>query len=151
MKLPTSSPKHVLMVDDDEAVLDMFTGLLRRAGHEVTSFSRFENAKAYLHVAKPDVLISDVRLGAFNGIQLVVYAKLQHPEMIAIVLTGFDDPVLRTEAAHAGAAYLVKPIDSERILELIEAKTDPAAGTSDVAPGTPPDHARRVSTRPSLH
>ena len=144
MKQLTSSPKHVLMVDDDEAVLDMFTGLLRQAGHEVTSFSRFENAKAYLSVAKPDVLISDVRLGAFNGLQLVVFAKLQHPEMIAIVLTGFDDPVLRTEAAHAGASYLVKPTDSERILDLIDPKPDTTHGTAR-------DQARRVSTRPSLH
>jgi DNA-binding NtrC family response regulator len=143
MKQLTSSPKHVLMVDDDEAVLDLFTGLLRQAGHEVTSFSRFENAKAYLHVAKPDVLISDVRLGAFNGIQLVVFAKLQNPEMIAIVLTGFDDPVLRTEAAHAGASYLVKPIDSARVLEIIDAKPDAALGTAR-------NQTRRVSTPPSL-
>jgi two-component system, NtrC family, response regulator GlrR len=144
MKQLTSSPKHVLMVDDDEAVLDMFTGILRLAGHEVTSFNRFEAAKAYLSVAKPDVLISDVRLGAFNGLQLVVFAKIQHPEMIAIVLTGFDDPVLRTEAAHAGASYLVKPVDTQRVLELVEMKPDTTHGTAR-------DYARRISTPSSLH
>ena len=143
MKQITSAPKHVLIVDDDEAVLDMFTGILRQVGHEVTSFSRFESAKAYLSVAKPDVLISDVRLGAFNGLQLVVFAKLQHPEMIAIVLTGYDDPVLRTEAAHAGASYLVKPIDTERVLDLIEARPD-------TKPDTARDATRRVSSRPAL-
>ena len=147
MKQITSSPKHVLIVDDDEAVLDMFTGILRTAGHEVTAFNRFETARAYLVAAKPDVLISDVRLGAFNGLQLVVFAKLQHPEMIAIVLTGFDDPVLRTEAAHAGASYLVKPIDSERVLELVEAKPD---ATNSSTPDSAHDATRRVSTRPSL-
>ena len=144
MKQLTSAPKHVLIVDDDEAVLDMFTGILRLVGHEVTSFSRFESAKAYLSVAKPDVLISDVRLGAFNGLQLVVFAKLQHPEMIAIVLTGFDDPVLRTEAAHAGASYLVKPIDSETILDLIEAGVDTTQERAH-------DQVRRVSSPPSMH
>jgi two-component system, NtrC family, response regulator GlrR len=144
MKQLKSAPKHVLIVDDDEAVLDMFTGILRLAGHEVTSFSRFESAKAYLSVAKPDVLISDVRLGAFNGLQLVVFAKLQHPEMIAIVLTGFDDPVLRTEAAHAGAVYLVKPIDSETILDLIDANSDTEQETAH-------HQVRRVSSPPSLH
>ena len=144
MKHLTSAPKHVLIVDDDEAVLDMFTGILRQAGHDVTSFSLFESAKAYLSAAKPDVLISDVRLGAFNGLQLVVFAKLQHPEMIAIVLTGYDDPVLRTEAAHAGASYLVKPIDSERLLELINARPDPR-------PDTARDTAKPVSSRPALN
>ena len=90
------------------------------------------------------MLISDVRLGAFNGLQLVVYAKLEHPDMIAIVLTGFDDPVLRTEAAHAGASYLVKPIESQRILDLVDGKPD-----TDI--GTVRDQARQASTRPSLH
>ena len=140
----TSSPKQVLIVDDDEAVLGMFTGLLRNAGHEVTAFSRFEEAKAYLSKAKPDVLISDVRLGAFNGLQLVVYAKLEHPDMIAIVLTGFDDPVLRTEAAHAGASYLVKPIESQRILDLIDGK--PRTTSDTVA-----DPAKPAWTRPSIN
>jgi DNA-binding NtrC family response regulator len=147
MKQITSAPKRVLIVDDDEAVLDMFTGILRLAGHEVTAFSRFETARAYLTTAKPDVLISDVRLGAFNGLQLVVFAKMQHPEMIAIVLTGFDDPVLRTEAAHAGASYLVKPIDSERVLELIDVRPGSAQGAS---PDAALDPTRRFSSRPSL-
>ncbi|MEO8259508.1 MAG: response regulator [Acidobacteriota bacterium] len=144
MKSKKSAPKQVLIVDDDEAVLGMFTGILRNAGHEVTSFSRFESAKSYLSASKPDVLISDVRLGAFNGLQLVVYAKLEHPDMIAIVLTGFDDPVLRTEAAHAGASYLVKPIESQRLLDLIDGKSDGTADTASV-------RSRSVWTRPSLH
>jgi AmiR/NasT family two-component response regulator len=81
---------------------------------------------------------------------LVVFAKLQHPEMIAIVLTGYDDPVLRTEAAHAGASYLVKPIDSERLLELIdprpalrpEPRLEPRQDTAH-------DTRKRVTSRPA--
>src|SRR5439155_23034991 len=83
-------------------------------------------AKTYLAANKPDVLISDVRLGAFNGLQLIVFAKLQHPEMIAIVLTGYDDPVLRAEAAHANALYLVKPVEADRLLEAISPRSDTA-------------------------
>ena len=113
-------------------------------GTRCTPFSRFEEAKAYLSTVKPDVLISDVRLGAFNGLQLVVYAKLEHPDMIAIVLTGFDDPVLRTEAAHAGALYLVKPIESQRLLDLVDGKPDTTSETAR-NPGRP------AWTRPSLH
>src|SRR5207253_7735839 len=120
-----------------------FTGILRLAGHHVTSFSRFENAKAFLATSKPDVLISDVRLGAFNGLQLIVFAKMQHPEMIAVVLTGYDDPVLRTEAAHAGASYLVKPIDADRLLEVVSPRADTAHDVVKRA-------ATRQSARPSL-
>ena len=140
MKQPKSAnPRHVLIVDDDEAVLDMFASILKVAGHRVTSFSHFEDAKSFLAKEKPDVLISDVRLGAFNGLQLIVFAKLQHPEMTAIVLTGYDDPVMRMEAAHAGATYLVKPVDADTLFEAIT----PGAVMAD-------DVVRQIPSRPSL-
>ena len=60
---------------------------------------------------------ASVRLGAFNGLQLVIQAKLDHPTVTAVVLTGFYDPVLSGEVSKMGASYLVKPIRSEQLLE----------------------------------
>ena len=120
MTTVAAHPKRVLIVDDDEALLQLLTGWVRDAGHEVVPFSSFETAKTYLATARPDVMISDVRLGAFNGLQLVVFAKLQRPEMIAIVSTGYDDPVLREEASKTGAAYLVKPFTAGQLLHSID-------------------------------
>ena len=56
---------------------------------------------------------------------------------------GFDDPVLRTEAAHAGALYLVKPIESQRLLDLV-------AGKPDTTSETARNPAGQAWTRPSL-
>jgi DNA-binding NtrC family response regulator len=111
------SPKRVLIVDDDASMLRLITTWVVGAGHEVVSFGQFEEAKSYLATAHPDVIIADVRLGAFNGLQLVIQAKLEHPEITAIVLTGFYDPVLSGEVSKLGASYLVKPIRSEQLLE----------------------------------
>jgi two-component system response regulator YesN len=72
-----------------------------------------------LHTDRFDVLITDVRLGAFNGLQLAVLARDQNPEIQLIVFSGFDDPVLRQEAERLGAVYLVKPVTSRQLLELI--------------------------------
>ena len=112
---PTS--KHVLVVDDDEAMLRLITSWVSGAGHQVVSFHEFGEAKSYLATAKPDVIIADVRLGAFNGLQLGIQAKLDHPTVTAVVLTGFYDPVLSGEVSKMGASYLVKPIRSEQLLE----------------------------------
>src|SRR2546428_13636010 len=98
-------PKRVLVVEDDEAFLQSMTEWLTRAGHQVVFFNQFKAAKTYLATDAPNVLITGVRLGAFNGLQLVIVAKLEHPEMTAIVLTGTDDPVLRKETSNAGADY----------------------------------------------
>lgn len=110
---------HVLLVDDDLTVLRLMTGWLTLAGHEVIPCTTFESAKRALATDTPEVLVTDVRLGAFNGLQLVVLAKVDHPEMRAIVLTGYDDPVLREEAAATGASFLVKPIDAQSFLESV--------------------------------
>jgi DNA-binding NtrC family response regulator len=109
--------KSVVIVDDDEAMLRLITTWVVSAGHQVMAFGQFEEAKSYLATTKPDVIIADVRLGAFNGLQLVIQAKLEHPEVTAIVLTGFYDPVLSGEVSKLGASYLVKPIRSEQLLE----------------------------------
>lgn len=118
---------HVLLVDDDPAVLRMITSWLTFAGHQVIPCTTFESAKRALATETPDLLVTDVRLGAFNGLQLVVLAKVDHPQMRAIVLTGYDDPVLREEAAATGAAFLVKPIEAQQLLESVDDTTDPNA------------------------
>jgi DNA-binding NtrC family response regulator len=84
--------------------------LLELSGYVVTAFDRFEDAKKHLATTVPDVLITDVRLGGSNGLHLVVMTKLRHPEMIAVVMTGYDDIVLKKDAEAAGAHYVVKPI-----------------------------------------
>lgn len=117
---------HVLLVDDDPMVLQMMTGWLTFAGHQVIPCTTFESAKRALATETPDLLVTDVRLGAFNGLQLVVLAKVDHPEMRAIVLTGYDDPVLREEAAATGAAFLVKPIDAQQFLKSVNGTTTPS-------------------------
>lgn len=112
--------KRAVVVDDDAAMLRLLTLWLAGAGYDVESFDAFEPAHERATAAPPDLLITDVRLGAFNGLQLVVLARLAHPDLCAIVLTGFDDPVLRKDAEVAGAIFLPKPIRSEELLAVIE-------------------------------
>jgi len=124
--LPAAA-KHVLIVEDDEPTLRLMTRAVSAAGHRVTSFGDFEGAKKYLEATEPDVLVTDVRLGAFNGLQLVVIGRLEHPRMNAVVLTGFDDAVLREQASNAGASYLVKPVQLRRLVAAINEPTRPDA------------------------
>lgn len=109
----------MLIVDDDEALLNVVSLAFQRSGREVASCTSFEAARQRLRDERFDVLLTDVRLGAFNGLQLAVIARDAHPEMQIIVFSGFDDPVLREEAEHLRAAYVVKPVSTTRLLELL--------------------------------
>jgi FixJ family two-component response regulator len=67
----------------------------------------------------PDLLITELRLGAFNGLHLVVLARSSQPAMATIVLTGVPDPVLETEAKRLGAVYLVNPVKPAELLTVV--------------------------------
>ena len=108
MKDPAPA-RLVMIVDDDAVVLDVLERLLLRWGYRTAAFLRFEDARAALEKAVPDALVVDVRLGEHNGLQLVHVARQSHPQMVIVVVSGFDDPVLRREALLVGAPYLLKP------------------------------------------
>ena len=80
----------------------------------------------YLANHTPDILLTDLRLGAYNGLQLALLVREVHPDVAVVVLSGYD-PVLRKEAAQCGARYLHKPITSEDLLRHLDETTPPSA------------------------
>jgi DNA-binding response OmpR family regulator len=127
----TASPSgtRVLLVDDDLAVLALVRTWLTAAGYTVTACHRFEDAKQQLTTQTPDVLVADVRLGAYNGIQLVLQARARSPRTQIVAITGFDDPLLRREARRAGAVYLLKPFTHDQMLEAVAGHPRDSAAT----------------------
>jgi DNA-binding NtrC family response regulator len=119
--------KNVLLVDDDPAVLHLVRQWLSSAGYTVIACDRFETAKQHLAAQAPDILVTDVRLGAYNGLQLVILAKQQGPQVAAVVMSAFDDPTLRKEAAQSGAGYVNKPCTRDQVLSaVVEAVSSPS-------------------------
>jgi DNA-binding NtrC family response regulator len=112
-------PRRLLIVDDDQQVRRYLTLVLRDAGYRTVSCAHFEHARRLLTTSPPDLLLADVRLGAYNGLQLAIEARKLHPSIPIIVMTGFDDSALREEAAHSGATFLVKPVPNQELLDCI--------------------------------
>ncbi len=108
------------MVDDEPSLLDGFRFAFSRARRPIVTSDSFEDARKQLLEEKFDILVTDVRLGPFNGLQLAIIARDRDPEIGIIVFSGFDDPVLQAEAAHIGARYLVKPVTFDRLVEEID-------------------------------
>ena len=109
----------ILIVDDHRGTRLGLAEMLGDAGYAVVTTGTFQEARDLLRDEPPDLLIADVRLGSFNGLQLVISGQHRIP---AIVITGYADPVLEAEARRGGAEYLVKPFDPERLLTMIREK-----------------------------
>ena len=109
---------HVLVVDDDPAVLEFLEEAIAAGGHEVDTAANFAEARQFL-AERPDALVVDVRLGEFNGLQLAIFARQSNESIRIIVMSGVDDPVIRREAAACGAAFVTKPIQRDALLRAL--------------------------------
>jgi DNA-binding response OmpR family regulator len=118
----------ILIVEDDNANRAGLIQLLRGAGYDAIGAATFEQGRQLLTAERPDLLITDLRLEGFNGLQLII-TRLQ--PIPSIVITGFADRILETEAKTLGADYLVKPFSPSALLSLVEQKLQPHA-TFDV-------------------
>jgi DNA-binding response OmpR family regulator len=108
----------ILIVEDHDATREGLTALLEGAGYLVLSAGAFAEGRQLLAEQTPDLLIADVRLGRYNGLQLVATAPLAIP---SIIVTGFPDPALEAEALRFGARYVVKPVVAGEFLALVDA------------------------------
>jgi DNA-binding response OmpR family regulator len=115
----------VLIAEDDLPTLAGLAGYLRGAGFSVVPLPSFSEARRIMPFAKPDVVVADVRLGEYNGLQLAVQARELDPPPGIIVTSGFDDPVLKAEAERLGAIFLLKPFAPSRLLDVISSLVRP--------------------------
>jgi CheY-like chemotaxis protein len=110
-------PPRILIVEDDRATRLGLQELLRQAGYETIVASDFRHGRRALEQDQPDLLIADLRLEGFNGLQLLHVNPRPIP---TIIMTGFPDDVLQAEARQLGAEYLVKPIDPPALIAIVE-------------------------------
>ena len=81
-------PYKILVLDDDDAALEGIVEMLREMGYLVTGATTYDSAKSLLTAESFDLLITDIRLRGFNGLNLVRQAYRDRPEMGLIIISG---------------------------------------------------------------
>ena len=110
---------RALVVDDDEAMVEYVSRVLRSAGFAVETCGDGMAALDQFRANPFDVVILDVRMPRLSGISFLKNLRLPpgSPHRI-VLLSAMDDPKLQREALDAGAiAYLVKPASAKAIIE----------------------------------
>jgi excisionase family DNA binding protein len=115
-----SGKKRVLVVDDDEAVVDMFNELLERDGRfEVRTASTGYDAGILTEKFRPDVLLLDFKLPDINGnvVCRTIRANPNYRHMQIIIISGVADPDEVAELKSAGAnEFIRKPFDINAVI-----------------------------------
>lgn len=136
------SDPSILMVDPTLSEAYFAASHLLAAGFNLTVSRSFQEAKGLLGSGQFALLISVLRLGAYNGLHLALRASAQS-SIPAIVTSPTEDPVLRADAEALDVTYIVVPT-SPREVVAAALRTLARARASD--PVRPP-FERRVMER----
>jgi DNA-binding response OmpR family regulator len=109
-------PVPALVVDCSPASSLPIVNTLAECGFSVTSAESFAQGKARILESPPTLLVAELRLREYNGLQLVLRGKARRPSMAAIVLSSILDSVLQSEAETMGATFVLRPVDSRELI-----------------------------------
>ncbi len=111
----------ILVVEDDDGMRQAIESLLDAAGFETASFSSGEALLATGCGTGALCIISDLRLPAMSGLQLITELRQRSTCPPVILVTAHDSPGVRSEAGRRGAAaYLPKPFAGSALLAAID-------------------------------
>jgi two-component system nitrogen regulation response regulator GlnG len=112
--------KHILIVDDEEAVCWTLERALSREGHQVAVAASVEQAWRAIERQQPDAIVLDVRLPGIDGLTGLGQFRHKMPQVPVIVVTAFGNLETAVRAVEGGAFdYLTKPFDLSQALATI--------------------------------
>ena len=120
---------RILVADPNLTTATVAEQALVGTGYHVAVVSTFKEATRQLAQNCPDLLITAVRLQAFNGLHLVLRWRADHPNLPAIIVGSLDD--FTSDIGRYGAQFVPTPLDRFLLLTLV----------SDLLKGSTPHHA----------
>jgi CheY-like chemotaxis protein len=126
--------QKILIVDDNPVIVQTLSMKLSTAGYQVISAGDGTEAISATRKEKPDVILLDINFPEDVGVSwdgFKVIAWLQRIEEAKgtpiIVISGGDAAKFKERSLQAGAiAYFQKPIDNDKLIELIKSSVTPA-------------------------
>ncbi len=112
---------RVLIVDDEPSVRKVLATLLLQAGVSCSAAANPQEALTILENTSFEAIISDLRMGATSGFELLREVRAQYPQLAFLMATGVDDVRVGVQAMKEGADdYLLKPFDIDVVLASLQ-------------------------------
>jgi two-component system response regulator MtrA len=121
---------RVLVVDDDPALAEMLTMVLRGEGFDVDTCGNGSDAIGVFRSRRPDVVLLDVMLPGRDGVQ-ICHEIRRESDTPVVMLTAKSDTIDVVRGLEAGADdYVVKPFKPKELLARVRAQMRRATGGS---------------------
>jgi CheY-like chemotaxis protein len=124
----------VLIADDHEVTLQLYSELLQRQGCHVLTARNGEEALTQARLQHPDLAIIDIQMPVMDGLTAIqqMRADVALERLPIIALTALAMPGDRDRCLEAGAnSYLAKPVSLQHLLETMSALIDGSGADSN--------------------
>jgi DNA-binding NtrC family response regulator len=110
----------ICVIDDERIVCERLQPMLEKSGFLVEAFTESASALKRLSEKKFDILITDIKMGQPDGIELLRYVKTHSPETRVIIITGYATVETAREALKSGAVdFIAKPFRLSQLNDLV--------------------------------
>ncbi|MFC1563581.1 response regulator [candidate division KSB1 bacterium] len=110
----------ILVVDDELNICNNCEKILSAEGFSVYSVHNGNECLKIINEIKYDIILLDLKLPDFDGIELLKYIRDESPDSLVIIITGYPSPESSEEAMKYGAVdYVVKPFTPDELLESV--------------------------------
>jgi len=115
--MPSDRDPHVLVVDDELAMVDLLRDALEGEGLSIETATSGLDAIKLARANPPDIVVTDLMLGDCTGLDVIDSLRADiSGDIPAIVITGVGDPETLTEASRCRPVELMtKPLDLDRL------------------------------------
>jgi len=110
----------IMIVDDEPIVGKRLKRLFEKDGYNVEIFSRGSMALKELENKKFDIIITDLKMGKVDGMQILETAREKYPDTKIIIISGLSKNELVIDALKKGAySFIVKPFKFNELKEVV--------------------------------
>jgi DNA-binding response OmpR family regulator len=135
---------RILLVNPSSAAIAVAEQALVGAGYRAAAVSTFDQALRQVALDCPDVIVTAIRLAAFNGLHLLIRLRVEHADLPVIVTGHMSD--FTADAARYGARFIQTPLDPALLLANV---TDVLAGRQPLDPNSDRHWPRRPACLPA--
>ncbi len=115
----TEKMTKLLLVDDEAGILESLQILFKGEGYDVTTALGGNAGVAAVESARPDIVVSDIRMPGATGLDLLARAREVDPEIAVILMTAQASLQSAMRAVNEGAYYYIqKPFSNDELLAI---------------------------------
>ena len=112
---------RILVVDDEPSIREILCDFLRMEGFQVHDAPNGRAALQVLAQHRFSVMISDLKMPEMGGLELLAEARDRHPEVVALLMTGYGTVETALAAMKTGAFdYILKPFKVEEVVHTVK-------------------------------